>query len=237
MWHFGGDTVGFVVNPTWLTAFVDVPADRHGAALAFWCGVTGYDVSAPRGEHGQFVTLLPATDDPQLRVQRIDYGAAGIHLDLHHPEQEFRVLRSPAGFAYCEVSEPLSEPPAPTSWPGGHRSLVDQVCIDVSASRFEEECTFWSERTGCAILEFPTAPEFRALKRPAGQPIRILLQRVEDERPLATGHFDISTDDRAAEASRHQALGATVVREHQWWTVLRDPVGMDYCLVDRTWRD
>lgn len=226
-----------MASPTWLTGFIDVPTADHAETLAFWRAVTGYDVSTARGDQGEFVTLLPPAGDPHLRLQRIDSGAAGVHLDLHHPEQEFRLLSSPSGFAYCEVFEELTEPPPPTPWPGGHRSRVDQVCIDVPASRFEDECAFWSERTGWPIVEFPRAPEFRALKRPAGQPIRILLQRLGDEPPQATAHVDISTDDRAAEASRHQELGATVVREHQWWAVLRDPVGREYCLVDRTWRD
>jgi hypothetical protein len=225
------------VTPTWLTAFLDLPPDRYDEGVAFWRAVTDYGISAPRGDHDEFATLVPPDGDPYLRVQRLADGEPGLHLDLHHPDHEFEVLASPSGFPYCQVSEDLSSRPRQTVWTGGHRSAVDQLCIDVPPSRFDEECAFWAERTGWELIDFPTAPEFRALHRPSEQPLRILLQRLTDEQPRATAHFDVSTDDRDAEARRHEALGAAVLREHEWWTVLRDPVGMDYCLVDRTWSD
>lgn len=222
-----------VATPTWLTAFIDLPAEQYDAGVRFWLGVTGYEISAPRGEHGEFATLVPPDGDAYLRVQRTGDGSAGIHLDLHHPDQEFRVLRSPAGVAYCEVSDDLSTRPRPATWPGGHHSLVDQVSIDVPPSQFEEECAFWADRTGWPLMDFPARPEFRAVTRPEGQPIRILLQRLDDEVSRATAHFDIGSDDRDAETARHVGLGASVVSRHQWWTVLRDPTGAAYCITDR----
>jgi hypothetical protein len=224
-------------SPIWLTGFIDLPAEHYDAGVAFWRAVTGYGISPPRGDQGEFATLIPPDGDPYLRVQRLAEGAPGLHLDLHHPDHEFQVFGSPAGFAYCQVSEALGNRPPPTVWPGGHRSAVDQLCIDIPPSRFDEECAFWAGALGRPLIEFPTAPEFLAVERPPGHPLRILLQRQDDEQPRATAHFDVSTDDRAAEARRHEALGATVVREHEWWTVLRDPVDAEYCLVDRTWRD
>ncbi len=221
------------MTPTWLTAFIDLPARRHEAGAAFWQGVTGYELSSPRGDRGEFATLVPAEGDPFLRVQRTADGSAGLHLDLHHPDQEFRVLRSPGGLAYCEVPADLVHRPPPATWPGGHLSLVDQVCLDIPPSRYDEECAFWAGRTGWQLMDIPTKHEFQALVRPADQPIRILLQRVDDERPHVTAHFDIGTNDRAAETARHEALGATVVRRHEWWTVLRDPTGAAYCITDR----
>ncbi len=222
-----------MATPTWMTAFIDLPVERYDAGVAFWRGVTGYDLSPPRGEHAEFATLLPPDGDAYLRVQRTGDGSAGLHLDVHHPDQEFRVLRSPAGIAYCEVSEVLSVRPRPATWPGGHRSLVDQVCLDIPPSLFDEECAFWVDRTGWPLADFTSKPEFRAVVRPQDQPIRILLQRLDDEQPSATAHFDIGTNDRAAETSRHEALGATVVRRDDWWTVLRDPTGAAYCITDR----
>jgi len=221
-----------VATPTWLTAFIDLPEQQHEAGVAFWRGVTGYGLSEPRGEYAEFATLVPAVGDPHLKVQRTADGSAGLHLDLHHPDQEFRVLRSPGGLAYCEVSADLTERPPPDTWPGGHHAAVDQVCIDIAPSRFEEECEFWSERTGWPVKGFAEHPEFRALVRPPEQPIRILLQRLDDERPTSA-HLDVSSDDREAETKRHEALGAHVVRRHDWWTVLRDPAGLEYCITDR----
>lgn len=221
------------MHPTWLTAFLDLPAERYDVGVAFWQGVTGYELSAPRGEQAEFATLVPPAGDAYLRVQRTADGSAGLHLDLHHPDHEFRVLRSPAGVAYCEVSADLGQRPPPTTWPGGHTSLVDQVCLDVPPALYDDECAFWADRTGWPLIDFPARPEFRAVTRPPGQPLRILLQRLDDEQPRATAHFDIGTNDRTAETARHEALGATVVIRREWWTVLRDPTGSAYCITDR----
>ena len=70
----------------WLTAFLDLSSEDHEPTLAFWCAVTGYEVSSPRGGHGQFVTLLPPVGDAHLRVQRLGAGPSRIHLDVHVPD-------------------------------------------------------------------------------------------------------------------------------------------------------
>ncbi len=46
-------------------------------------------------------------------------------------------------------------------------------------------------------------------------------------------HFDIEVTDRAAEVSRLGALGATVERVLPTYTVMRDPEGNQFCLVDQ----
>ena len=46
-------------------------------------------------------------------------------------------------------------------------------------------------------------------------------------------HPDFAVADRAAETARHVALGAELERELDWWTVLRAPDGLAYCLTDR----
>lgn len=43
-------------------------------------------------------------------------------------------------------------------------------------------------------------------------------------------HLDLSADDPAAEIVRLTELGATVVAEHEHWTVLADPDGNVFCL-------
>ena len=219
--------------PTWLTAFIDLPAASYDAGVAFWEGVTGYAVSPSRGEHDEFATLVPPEGDAFLRVQRVDEGPGGVHLDVHRPDQPFEVRTSPGGFAYCEVSEPLGRRPPPATWPGGHWSIVDQVCLDITADAYERECAFWSELTGWEVLDSSYFEEFRTLRRPEGQPIRVLLQRVGDNRPRVTGHLDVYTSDRAAETRRHVALGASVLREHPHFTVLADPTGAAYCITPR----
>jgi hypothetical protein len=51
---------------SWLTGFLDFPADVFEAGRDFWLEVTGYPLSAPRGPRGDFATLIPADGDPYL---------------------------------------------------------------------------------------------------------------------------------------------------------------------------
>ena len=44
-------------------------------------------------------------------------------------------------------------------------------------------------------------------------------------------HLDVQVEDRTAEATRLTGLGATVVREAEGYTVLRDPEGNNFCIV------
>lgn len=219
------------MNPTWVTAFVDLPADDFDAGVGFWRGVTGYGLSSARGEHDEFATLVPPVGDGFLKVQRLGSGAARVHLDLHAPGQDFVVDASPGGFVFCRVAHPASRRPTPATWPDGHRSLVDQVCLDIPADRYDEECVFWAETTGWELRQ--VSREFRVLARPDGMPIRLLLQRLDEETGPVRAHLDLATDDRAAEVARHEQLGAVVVAWHPGWTVLRDPIGSAYCVTDR----
>lgn len=45
-------------------------------------------------------------------------------------------------------------------------------------------------------------------------------------------HIDISAADRQAEIRRLLALGATVAREAEGYTVMRDPEGNQFCVVE-----
>jgi hypothetical protein len=220
------------MHPTWLTAFLDLTADELDPAVAFWRGVTGYGLSAPRGEHDEFATLLAPSGDAFLRVQRVAAGPSGVHLDLHAPGHAFEVRRSPGGLAFCLVSgDESSRPPAPV-WPGGHRSVVDQVCLDIPPEVYDEECDFWASTTGWELYD-SSRPEFRRLRVPDDQPLQVLLQRLDTPGGRVRAHLDLATDDREAEIRRHEALGATVVVVHDGWTVMRPPAGPVYCLTGR----
>ena len=219
------------MNPTWVTAFLDLPEDDFDAGVEFWRGVTGYGLSAARGEHAEFATLVAPAGDGFLKVQRLGSGPSRIHLDLHAPGQEFAVDASPGGFVFCRVSHPASRRPAPALWPAGHRSLVDQVCLDIPADRYDEECAFWQQVTGWELRQ--VSREFRVLVRPEGMPIRLLLQLLDEETGPVRAHLDLAADDRAAEVTRHEQLGASVLAVHPHWSVLRDPTGATYCVTDR----
>jgi hypothetical protein len=141
-------------------------------------------------------------------------------------------MNSPAGLTFCLVTDPAGTRPRPTAWPGGHTSLVDQVCIDIPAPSYEDECRFWSSLTGWEERSSSVSTDFRSLARPEGIPVRLLLQKVGDDGPTRA-HLDWATTDREAETARHTGVGAAVESVHHRWTVLADPVGRRYCITDR----
>jgi hypothetical protein len=235
---------------TWVSAFLDLPAGSFGPATRFWSEVTGYSMSEPRGERREFATLLPPDGDDFLRVQRVQDGPGGIHLDLHVTDPRsaadaavtlgatevadrgYVVLHSPGGFTFCFVSHPASVRPGPRVGEDGLGSLVDQVCLDIPSGRYDEECAFWAALTGWEHHDV-AGPEFTRLREPADQPLRFLLQRLDDSSGTVRAHLDLAADDRAAEVRRHAGLGARLEAEGRGWTVLRDPAGAAYCVTDR----
>lgn len=240
-------------EPFWVTAILDLSSASFERGTAFWAQATGCTLSAPRGEEREFATLVPADGDDHLKVQRRAEGESRIHLDLHvadaaaaareaeelgarvvhRSEHGYVVVESPGGLTSCFVHHPARTRTRPVAWPGGHRSLVDQVCLDVPPPRFEEEVAFWSALTGWDAGRSRVSADFVPLHRPEGHPLRFLLQRLGDDQPATTAHLDLATTDRAAETERHVALGATVEATYPVWTVLRDPAGSAYCLTDR----
>jgi predicted enzyme related to lactoylglutathione lyase len=142
------------------------------------------------------------------------------------------VMTSPAGLPFCVCGEPGPHTrPAPAQWPGGHRSRLVQVCVDVPANGFDTEFAFWQEATGWT--EEPVdAPEFRRLVHRAESPVQLLVQRLgsDDGGERARAHLDLGTDDLPAEVARVEALGARVLRRSDGVTVLRDPLGLPFCV-------
>jgi len=244
----------------WITVFLDFPAPGFGSGVTFWQEVTGYRLSPPRGEAGEFATLLPPEGDAYLRAQRVTDGPGGCHLDLHvdptagsldavardaarlgasvlHRDDEdgLIVAASPGGLAFCLTHwAGESVVPGPLVTAAGTTRL-DTLCIDVPPERFDEECAFWSGLTGWQARPAPV-PGYSYLERPAGPPlpVRILLQRLDAAPPgqQARAHADFGCTDELA-AGRHAGLGARVVATREYWTVLTDPAGREYCLVSR----
>ncbi|MFF2082329.1 VOC family protein [Nocardia sp. NPDC058176] len=239
----------------WTWAFLDRPAATFDACVRFWATVTGSTVSVPRGEHDEFVTLLPADGPAWLKLQRVgDDG--GIHLDLDVDDVAaavtvatglgarvvtdsggYAVLESPAGQTFCftptgtaSIVDPNTAPAVVASAPDGTVSRLDQICLDLSPTDLSTDTTFWRDLTGWAH-EPARRPEFTRLRGP-GQPLQFLVQRLDDPRP-AGAHPDLSSTDLAATAAWHTSLGATRVTETPHWIVLRDPGGVHYCVTAR----
>lgn len=237
------------VEVGWVTAFLDTAQEHAEAAESFWSRVTGYGLSPRRGARGEFASLVPGHGDPHLRVQTVVQSSpGGLHLDLHtgdvralaaraedlgasasYLDAGYVVCGSPGGMTFCVVGHPGSRAAAPARWPGG-RSLVDQVCLDIPPSRWEDECRFWAELTGWELTDRDPEDEFRRLRRPPGLAIQLLLQRLGDEQSVVTGHLDLGSDDYLAETDRHLAIGATEVRRTPEWVTLLDPAGRAYCV-------
>jgi predicted enzyme related to lactoylglutathione lyase len=179
---------------------------------------------APPGSHLD----LHVAGVPEAAREAVARGAQALR-----EEADLVVLRSPAGLEFCLVAwRGERVRPGPVRWPGGQSSLLDQVCLDVPGAQFEAEARFWSALTGW-VRRGSDRPEFDALARPAGMPLRILVQCTGSARPGM--HPDFACDDVAAEVARHVGLGAQVVREVAGeWTTLRDPAGREYCVTARS---
>lgn len=238
----------------WLAVFADVPVGWLQRCLAYWSAVTGAAPAPPSGDHGEYVALLPADGDAYVYLQAVGRDTGGWHLDLYVPQMawaldearacgaevvrrgaELSVLTSPARQPFCLFHDegPARRRPGPPSWPGVGRSLADQLCLDIPAERYEQECAFWSALTG-----WPCAPgsvdHFSRINPPAALPVQLLLQRLGgDDDAGARAHLDMSADAPDGEIARHLQLGATSIAEFPHWAVLRDPVGLTYCVTRR----
>ena len=104
----------------WVWVFLDLPEEGFEEAVRFWGAVTGSTLSSPRGDRGQFATLLPAEGDAWVKVQRLDEGPR-VHVDLDVEgdlavardevlalggsvvleHDDVVVCRSPGGFTFC----------------------------------------------------------------------------------------------------------------------------------------
>lgn len=237
----------------WTYAFVDRPAASFARAHAFWTAVTDTRLSEFRGDQGEFVTLLPDSGaDACVKVQGVGSGTGGAHLDfavddvpgfvksalqrgagIAAEHEGWAVLRSPAGQLFCAVpwhGESVRPPVV-------RGSRLDQVCVDVPTSLYEAEVAFWSDLLADWTSAPGSRPEFHVLRPPNGLPVRVLLQRLGEERAdgerAASAHLDLACADIAATRARHEELGAAFVAQGAHWTVMRDPAGGVYCLTGR----
>ena len=238
----------------WVSVFLDVPAPLLGPASAFWTAVTATRPGQAGGSRGEFLPLEQQPDQASLWLQRTEDGPASCHVDLYvedvgpevrratdlgarrvHVLHELGVvvLASPGGLPFCLVRHRgQSERMVPVG-AEGLRSVLDQVCLDIPASRYDDECRFWAALTGWPLTDAHPHDEFRRLTRPPAIPYALLLQRLDDSDGTVTAHLDLACENRDAECRRHVRLGATAARRTDGWTVMRDPAGLTYCNTGR----
>ncbi|MGC3995718.1 MAG: VOC family protein [Propionicimonas sp.] len=231
-----------------MTAFLDFAPDEFGAGTAFWRAATGYGLSPFRGAASEFATLVPTGGDDYLKVQRLGAGLTRLHLDVHVPDpwaaaeaaeragavlvdetrHSYVVLRSPAGFTFCLVSQPASVVPPVARWESGHRSRVSRFCLDVPRKRYAAEVAFARQVLGGDWREL-SEPE--TALRPAGElPLDVRLQPAEFASEVST-HLHVITDDLAAEVDRLVDLGARRRAVRTSKAILESPGGMVLCVV------
>ncbi|WP_410869651.1 VOC family protein [Nocardia sp. A7] len=237
----------------WTWGFLDRPADTFADCARFWAKITDSTLSAPRGEHDEFRTLLPATGPAWIKMQAVT-GDGGIHLDLDVDDipaavatatglgarvvaelPDYTVLESPAGQTFCLTpsAEQAGREPAPvtvTTAPDGTVTRLDQICLDVSPADSDADTTFWQALTQWTAGP-SSRPEFSRLRGP-DQPLHFLLQRLDDPRP-AGAHADLASSNMTATAAWHETLGATRVTDAAKWIVMRDPGNALYCVTPR----
>ena len=147
---------------------------------------------------------------------------------------EVRASIGPAAVRVHTHDDRVPAVPQPASFPGVRRSRVYQVCLDIPGPAFEEEAEYWATLSGGRVEVLHRRPEFAWLRIPGGpRPLDVLLQRLGREDGPVSAHLDLGTPDREAETRRHVTLGAEVVAEEEFWTVLADPAGLTYCITDR----
>jgi predicted enzyme related to lactoylglutathione lyase len=237
----------------WSAMFADVPTDDFDRATAYWATITGARAGTPVGDGLVHLPLEPRDGDRYVWLQRVGSSEPRWHLDLYVPElgpaaeiatslgatvrsevEWWVACESPSGQPFCLVREYRGRRRRPSArkWSTG-RSEVDQFCIDIPASRYESEVEFWSALTGWSRVG-DDLDEFERLDVPTSFPVRLLLQRLGADDPGGIrAHVDFAAEDPPAEVARHTGVGGTVVAEAEHWTVLRDVVGLTYCITDR----
>lgn len=235
----------------WVGVVLDLPADQVETADTFWSQALGWSVGPAWPKHPEFHHLEPPQGHSHLLVQTIT-GPPRVHLDLYADDIDeaadriaaqgatqgerlahWQVMTSPTGFPFCVVhDEGERDRPEPKTWPGGHRSSLRQVCLDVPHGQLGRETTFWRQVTGWAF-EPSDAPEFAGHLRPTrGGSIQLLVQELgpEDDATTTRAHIDLGSDDREAVAEQLESFGARRVRTGRGWIVMRDPTGMRFCV-------
>ena len=108
-------------------------------------------------------------------------------------------------------------------------------CVDVRAA-----AAFWKEALGYnEPVALADDAQFHALVSPGGGLHHLTFQRVDEPKTVKNrAHLDLFVDDLDAEVQRLLALGARALQEHNdeggyRTSVLADPVGNEFCVVQR----
>jgi predicted enzyme related to lactoylglutathione lyase len=102
------------------------------------------------------------------------------------------------------------------------------VLIDVPRDGYEATKAFWAGALDRTPKVSDDDPDYASYGE-AAPGVELMVQAVGER--SARVHLDIETDDVEAEVARLEALGATMVERIHSWVVMRDPVGIIFCVV------
>ena len=232
----------------WLHVFIDVALDVSEESATFWSAALGWPLGEPWPGHPEFRSFAPPKGDSYIHQQIGDHGPR-IHFDLEVADRGFAdrlvelgatitgqfegwcPMRSPGGLPFCLVDrEEHVRPPAQRF--EGHRSRLVQICIDSPPTLHDREVAFWRAATGWQWREGDHDEFAGKLYPPTGSSVQLLFQRLGTDDPgtAVRAHIDLGADDVEAETARLAELGAERLGPGRGWIVLRDPVGMVFCV-------
>ena len=232
----------------WLHVFIDVAPDVAEESASYWSAVLGWPLGEPWPGLPEFRSFVPPEGDSYIHQQVGDHGPR-IHFDIEVDDRgtadrlvdlgaevtgQFEgwcPMRSPGGLPFCLIHrEEHLRPPAPDF--AGHRSRLVQICIDSPQSVYDQEVAFWRAATGWRWRDGNHDEFAGKLYPPIGSSVQLLFQRLGSDDPATTvrAHIDLGSDDVQAEADRLVGLGAGHLGRGRGWIVLRDPIGMVFCV-------
>ncbi|MGH9136606.1 MAG: VOC family protein, partial [Acidimicrobiales bacterium] len=106
--------------------------------------------------------------------------------------------------------------------------VINKIVIDVAGDDHGRELVFWEEAVGQPLPQQERFPEYHGANLP-GLGIGLLVQRLQAGESRV--HIDIHADDVEAEVARLERLGAQLVEQRTYWSVMRDPAGLLFCVV------
>jgi predicted enzyme related to lactoylglutathione lyase len=105
---------------------------------------------------------------------------------------------------------------------------LNHVLIDVPAADRQRAVAFWTAALGREPIVTERYPDYSQFDE-VTPGVGFTIQATGAE--AARVHVDFDSDSREADVERLVALGATEVSQLGHWTVLNDPAGTTFCVV------
>ncbi len=111
-----------------------------------------------------------------------------------------------------------------------HKSRLAGLVIDSQVDDINPAANFWGKALGYKTIESDEEWAEKYVHLDVKETdIKLLVQKVEHPSRV---HLDIETDNIAAGVKRLEALGATIVKIMERWTVMEAPSGHRFCVVN-----